>query len=130
MRFTRFLKEDSVSAALSLDEPEVGRKYTTSGVKKKLEIINQAISELGKKEHTEAADAKMADLKDKQEKWSNVDSETKPAPTQDTRQDTAGEEPPPGEEEPAEEKPAPEEEEPEDEDPEKKKKRKKRKINL
>jgi hypothetical protein len=99
MRFTRFLVEDSISSALGIEEPQVGGKYTTSGVKKKLELLKQAISELGKKEHTDANDAKMADLEDKAEKWSNVDSETEPAETQDTRPG-GGEEAPPEEGDP------------------------------
>ena len=93
MRFTKFLVEDSISSALGISEPEVGGKYTTSGVKKKLELLKQAISDLGKKEHTEAAEAKMADLEDKVEKWSNVSSETEPAETQDTRPGGAEEAP-------------------------------------
>jgi hypothetical protein len=75
----------------------------------------------------------MADLEDKQSKWQNVDTETKPAPTQDTRPE--GGEPPPEEEpEPEAEEPAPKEEEPEpdkEEEPEKeepKDKKKKKKV--
>jgi hypothetical protein len=95
--FQKTLKED-ISAALSLGEPEVGQNYGTSAVKRKLETINAAISELGKKEQTDATEAQMADLEDKRDKWQNVDKETEPAETQDTR--PAGSEP--GEEEPPE----------------------------
>jgi len=89
MRFKRFLIEDSISSALSLDEPEVGRKYGTSAVKRKLEMIQSAINTLSKKQQTDATEAQMADLEDKLDKWQNVDSETEPADTQDTRQGVA-----------------------------------------
>lgn len=78
-------KSGDISSALALDEPQVGKKYGTSAIKRKLEMINAAISELGKKEQTDATEAQMADLEDKRDKWQNVDKETEPADTQDTR---------------------------------------------
>jgi len=80
MRFTRFLKESVIDDALKVDEPSVRRKYSEEGVKKKLDLIQKAIKELrnNDKYDDDAKDAIMADLEDKQDKWSNVDSETKP----------------------------------------------------
>jgi len=129
MRFKRFLVEDSISSALSLDEPEVGRKYGTSAVKRKLEMIQSAINTLSKKQQTDATEAQMADLEDKLDKWQNVDSETEPADTQDTRQGVAEPDAPAEEEPAAEEEPEPEpEEEPEKEEPNPKKKKKKEDV--
>ena len=127
MRFKRFLVEDSISSALSLDEPEVGRKYGTSAVKRKVVTIKSAIDTLSKKEQTDATEAQMADLEDKLDKWQNVDSETKPSDTQDTTEPPPEDDTTPPEEEEPEPDPTPEEEkdteEPEPEETETKKKK-------
>ena len=97
MRFTKYLKEDAVSAALDIPEPEVGKKYPSEKVKRYVEKINAGIQAMTKREESEANDAVMADLRDKKKKWSNVKKETKPVKTKlevppDQEQD---EEPPP-----------------------------------
>jgi hypothetical protein len=102
MRFTRFLKESVIDDALKVDEPSVRRKYSEEGVKKKLDLIQKAIKELrgSSKYDDDAKDAIMADLEDKQDKWSNVDSETKPvkvAQAPPEGEEGGGEAPPEGE---------------------------------
>ena len=108
MRLKNFLNEDIVAQALDLPEPEVGDKYPPEKVNRYLEIINKALDAMKKKEENDANDAIVADLRDKKEKWGNVEKETKPVKTKT--------EPPPGEEEKPPEA-APPEEEPKEAEP-------------
>lgn len=81
MKFKTYLKEDKVSAALDLPEPEVGAKYPDEKVKRYIETIDYGIKAMMKREESEANDAIMADLRDKKKKWQNVKKETKPTKT-------------------------------------------------
>lgn len=78
MRFRSYLKEDIIQKALELPEPEVGEEYDKDYVSKIIEILNQAMEKAEQMEDGEAKDSIIADLKDKTEKWENLDKETKP----------------------------------------------------
>lgn len=142
MRLKNFLNEDIVKQALDLPEPETGGDYPSEKVKRYLDMINKALEAMKKKEENDANDAIVADLRDKKEKWSNIDKETKPVKLKPSEPPTEKEpaeptppeekEPPP-EKEPPQEEPPPEEEEKDQEEigpdqPKKKKKKKKKKI--
>ncbi len=76
-RFKQFLKETSVQDALSIDEPEVGKKYDDEAVADRKSRLLDAIKQLrGQTADDEAKEAMMADLNDKLEKWENVGDET------------------------------------------------------
>ena len=102
MKYQNFLiKEDIVSNALGLGEPEVGKSYPPEKVKRYMETINSALSAMTKKEENDANDAIVQDLRDKKKKWSNVKSETKPKKTiTEPPPEQQQEEPPPEEEQP------------------------------
>jgi hypothetical protein len=111
MRFRKYLKEDAVSAALNIPEPEVGKKYPPEKVKRYIQQIDAAISAMAKKEESEANDAVISDLRDKKSKWSNVKKETKPTKTKQQEPPPDQEEPPPEEEPPPDQGGGPPEEE-------------------
>ena len=79
MRLTNYLNEDDIQKGLSVDEPEVSKKYSDETVKEKIKIIEKALSMAKKQKSSDANDAIVADLEDKLDKWDNVDKETKPA---------------------------------------------------
>jgi hypothetical protein len=106
MKFLKYITEENVvSKALALPEPKVGGSYPDEKVKRYLDLIDQALNAMKKKEENDTNDAIVQDLRDKKKKWSNVDKETKPIKVKK-------EEPvePPPEEEPQQEPPPPEEE--------------------
>ena len=79
MKFKRYITEENiVTKALGLPEPKVGGSYADEKVKRYLDIIDQALKAMGKKEENDTNDAIVQDLRDKKKKWSNVDKETKP----------------------------------------------------
>lgn len=98
MRLLNYLKEDIIQKALEIEEPEVGKKYPSEKVKRYLKMIEDALKEMKKKQENDTNDAIVQDLRDKKDKWKNLDKETKPVITKQ-------EEPPPEEEEHEEEKP-------------------------
>ena len=80
MRLKNYLnEEDLIKKGLSVDEPEVGEKYSDEDIEKKKKIIEKALSMAEKQEDSESKDAIIADLQDKLNKWENVDKETKKA---------------------------------------------------
>ena len=96
MRYYKYLKEDAVSAALDIPEPEVGKKYPPEKVQRYVKTIDAAISAMSKREESEANDAVVSDLRDKKKKWQNVKKETKPVKTKlEVPPDQEQEEPPP-----------------------------------
>ena len=99
MRLTQYLnEEDVIKRGLSVDEPEVGEDYTEEEVTDHLLPVLAALDHLRKKGiESDADEAIFRDLKDKKDKWENVDKETKPAGPDKTEE--------PAEEEPAEEEP-------------------------
>jgi hypothetical protein len=125
MKYQNFLiKEDAVSSALGLDEPEVGKSYASEKVKRYVKMIDAALSAMKNKEENDANDSIVQDLRDKKKKWSSVDKETKPKKTiTEPPPEQQQEEPPPEQEE---EPPPPKEEEPPPEEEEDKKKKKKK----
>jgi hypothetical protein len=159
MRFKKFLKEDVISKALSIPEPEYKKQYDPDIAERYLDTLQIAIQRLREKYKDKdydpesdvddpklsADEAKLKDLQDKYNKWEEVagaDDEAEgeePAdedPTSDPGEDPGdmpeeGEEEPPPEE--GEEEPPEEGEEelpPEEEPPKKKKKvEEKRKTN-
>ena len=104
MRYSNYLKEDSITKALNLEEPEVGSKYPSEKVERYLKIIAAAIKDMTKKEENDSNDSIIADLRDKKKKWENVKKETKPVKTKLEVPPEQEEEPPP-EEPPAQEPP-------------------------
>ncbi len=86
-RLSAFLKEASVQAALGISEPEIGKKYDDEAIADRKSKIQAAIEDLkGQSIDDEAKEAMMADLTDKLDKWTNVDSETaapEPPPPKD-----------------------------------------------
>ncbi len=94
MRFQKFLREDVVQTALGIKEPEVGKKYSDEYIKKRKDIIDQAIDTLNSKgADDEATEAMIADLLDKQEKWNNVKRETEPPEPPKSPEDTEADDP-------------------------------------
>jgi len=81
MKFKNYLKEDAISKALDLPEPDVGGDYPQEKVERYIKIIDAAMSAMTKKEESEANDAIVSDLRDKKKKWQNVKKETKPVKT-------------------------------------------------
>ena len=124
MNLRQLLEGDIVDQALGLPEPAVGDDYASEKVKRYLEIINQALDAMRKKENNDENDAIVADLRDKKKKWSGVDKETKPVkvkqeeppPEDDEKGEKPEEEPPPEEEEPSEEEEEADKEEEEEEE--------------
>jgi 3-hydroxyacyl-CoA dehydrogenase len=77
MRLEKYIKEeDIVQKALALDEPEVGGDYNEDYVNKRVDIITTALESI--KGDDEASEAIIRDLKDKLEKWENVEKYSKP----------------------------------------------------
>lgn len=111
MKFQNYLKEDAVSKALDIPEPDVGGKYPAEKVKRYVQDIDAGIQAMTKRDESEANDAIVADLRDKKNKWKNVKKETKPTKTKlelppDQDQE---EEPPPPQSQDQEEEPPPRE---------------------
>lgn len=105
MRLKIFLKESIIDDALSIGEPRVKHKYTEERIKRYKETLEKALAACKKQKFAsdDAKEAIIADLLDKQEKWNNVEAETKPtkvAPPEEAPEEK-GEEAPPGEEAPA-----------------------------
>ena len=69
MNLRQLLEGDIVDQALGLPEPAVGDDYASEKVKRYLEIINQALDAMRKKENNDENDAIVADLRDKKKKW-------------------------------------------------------------
>jgi len=78
MRLSQFLKENEVSSALNITEPEMGKKYDEEQIRGYLSKIKAAVKSLRSEPDSEAKDSKMADLLDKKSKWENVNTETTP----------------------------------------------------
>lgn len=113
MRFLRYLKENNISNALSIEEPKIGKKYAEKLINKRIDTIQSAIKQAEKKVDDKSTEAILADLEDKLDKWSNVDKETS-APKAVLPKEEQPEEQPPEEEQPEEspeEGPTPEEQE-------------------
>jgi len=100
MRFNNYLTEDIVSKALALEEPKVGGDYAPEKAKRYVELINQALEAMRKRDESEANDAIVQDLRDKKKKWSNINKSTKPTKTKQEEPPPEQEEPPPEQEEP------------------------------
>jgi hypothetical protein len=110
MRYLKYLKEDAVSAALDIPEPEVGEN-TPEKVKRYPTDHRCCYKCNDKKDESEANDAVISDLRDKKSKWSNVKKETKPTKTKQQELPPDQEEPPPEEEPPPDQGGGPPEEE-------------------
>lgn len=108
MRYSNYLKEDSITKALNLEEPKIGSEYPSEKIERYLKIIDAAIKDMTKKEENDSNDSIIADLRDKKKKWENVKKETKPVKTKLEVPPEQEEEPPP-EEPPAKEPPPPNE---------------------
>ena len=88
MRFTRFLKEDVVSKALEISEPEYKKKYDPDIAERYMATLQIAIQKLREKykgndydpetdvdnPELEADEAKLKDLQDKYNKWEKIAS--------------------------------------------------------
>ena len=79
MKFLKYINEENiVTKALGLPEPKVGGDYADEKVKRYLDIIEQALKAMSKKEENDTNDAIVQDLRNKKKAWQNVDKETKP----------------------------------------------------
>ena len=119
-RFIDFLnEEDIVAKALGVEEPETGDEYSEEYAKEMIGLIKAAIEKVNGEKDPKVKEPILMDLKDKLEKWENLDKSTE---VEDPPADTEPMEPEeeePVDEEPEEEDEDEEEEEDEDEEDEK-----------
>ena len=124
MRFTRFLKEDVVSKALEISEPEYKKKYDPDIAERYMATLQIAIQKLREKykgndydpetdvdnPELEADEAKLKDLQDKYNKWEKIasgEAEKEEAKPQAKPQQAKPQQP----EQPEQQQPEPEEQE-------------------
>jgi len=95
-RLKSFMKESSVTDALDISEPEIGKKYDDEAVASRKKRIQAAIKQLRGQSMVddEAKEAMLADLNDKLDKWENVEDETA-APKAVSKTDAPPEDAPP-----------------------------------
>lgn len=107
MRLFDYIYEGIVDKALSIGEPEVGKKYMDDYVEKVKSQLKTALAQAKKDSYVDddAKNAVLSDLQDKLNKWENVEKETKPAkppakPEGEKEEKKPDEEPPADEEKP------------------------------